>query len=120
MHKHIEDQFKKDGRPKALVLEGPTGVGTKNIYNINSVSTTWFLSFLFRYENLGKTSFALSLSGVPNHVCGHFSREDWKDDADYMILDNIDWPNWDKKGFPNPRELLTGQSHITVRIYVFS
>jgi hypothetical protein len=76
--------------------------------------------FLFHYENLGKTSFALSLPGVPNHVCGRFSAEDWRDDADYIILDNIDWPNWKNEGFPNPRELLTGQSHNTVCTYVFS
>ena len=50
----------------------------------------------------GKISFALSLPGVSNHYRGYWSSDRWYDDADYMVLDDIPWDEYQQRGFPNP------------------
>lgn len=62
----------------------------------------------------GKTSFALSLPGIPNHCRGYWSRDEWYNQADYMIMDDIPWKEFRQRGFPNPEDLLTGQKFICV------
>ncbi|CAF2261120.1 unnamed protein product [Rotaria magnacalcarata] len=83
--------FKGYGRSKALALVGGTG--------------------------LGKTSFALSLNGVANHCRGVFDYDQWNDDADYIIFDDIPWSDFRKNGYPSKRSLLTGQNFVSHRDY---
>ncbi|CAF3884233.1 unnamed protein product [Rotaria magnacalcarata] len=83
--------FKGYGRSKALALVGGTG--------------------------LGKTSFALSLNGVANHCRGAFDYDQWNDDADYIIFDDIPWSDFRKNGYPSKRSLLTGQNFVSHRDY---
>ncbi|CAF2248485.1 unnamed protein product [Rotaria magnacalcarata] len=63
----------------------------------------------------GKTSFALSLPGIPNYYRGVWSIVYWDDDASYMIFDDIPFPSFDKKGYPSKKDLLTGQLEVCVR-----
>ncbi|CAM4815496.1 unnamed protein product [Rotaria magnacalcarata] len=64
---------------------------------------------------LRKTSFALSLPGIPNYYRGVWSIVYWDDDASYMIFDDIPFPSFDKKGYPSKKDLLTGQLEVCVR-----
>ncbi|CAF4895947.1 unnamed protein product [Rotaria socialis] len=63
---------------------------------------------------LGKTSFALSLPGIPNYYRGVWSIIYWDNDASYMIFDDIPWRSFDKKGYPSKKDLLTGQLEVCV------
>lgn len=58
----------------------------------------------------------MSLFGVANHCRGDFSPKEWNSEADYMIMDDIPWDEFEKsRGFPDPRALLTGQDQLEVR-----
>ncbi|CAF4543240.1 unnamed protein product [Rotaria sp. Silwood2] len=94
MNDWLFEDFVEYGRPLALFLIGSTSVG--------------------------KTSFALSLNGVLNHCRGNFNLENWSNSANYFISDDIDWKRWEKMGYPNQRNVLTGQSHVTVSVFVLS
>ncbi|CAF3990203.1 unnamed protein product [Rotaria magnacalcarata] len=49
------------------------------------------------YMKKGKTSFALSLPGIPNYYRGVWSIIYWDNDATYMLFDDIPWRSYDKK-----------------------
>lgn len=66
------------------------------------------------FEILGKTSFALSLPGVANHCRGYWSADNWNNEADYIIVDDVPWNEYRQRGFPNPEELLTSQRFLNV------
>ncbi|CAF3375448.1 unnamed protein product [Rotaria socialis] len=61
-----------------------------------------------------KTSFALSLPGIPNYYRGVWSIVYWDNDASCMIFDDIPWRSFDKKGYPSKKDLLTGQLEVCV------
>ncbi|CAF3671093.1 unnamed protein product [Rotaria socialis] len=60
-----------------------------------------------------KTSFALSLPGIPNYYRGVWSIFYWDNDASCMIFDDIPWRSFDKKGYPSKKDLLTGQLEVS-------
>ena len=70
--------------------------------------------YLILKTTSGKTSFALSLPGAPNHYRGYWSSDQWYDDADYMILDHIPWDEYQQRGFPNLQDLITNQKFLSV------
>ena len=88
-----------------MFLIGPTGIGMSSI----PLSSETLISIL-----LGKTSFALSLPGIPNHCHGYWTTDMWYDEADYMIVDDVPWNEFEKRGFPNPQDLITGQKFLSV------
>ena len=108
MDSWINNDFRKDGRPKCLILVGRTGTGKEESkFNLLSPS------------QIGKTSFALSLFGVPNHFRGHWSPKNWNCNADYMIIDDVPWDDFEKgRDFPDRRDFLTGQDGLFVSIHV--
>ncbi|CAF4203778.1 unnamed protein product [Rotaria magnacalcarata] len=81
--------YSQFGRPKALFLVGNTGTG--------------------------KTSFALSLPGKPNHCRGYRSRDNWDDEADYIVLDDVPWNKIAKRGFLDKEDLITGQTELVAK-----
>ena len=108
MNYWIENHFRKSGRPKCLILIGPTGTAKKKIFLRNVI-------MLIIQTNIGKTTSALSLFGVPNHYRGYWSPKDWNSNADYMIIDDIPWDTFEKeRRFPDRRDLLTGQDGLYV------
>ncbi|CAF3488012.1 unnamed protein product [Rotaria socialis] len=74
----------------------------------------WPDSFPDVTPDLGKTSFALSLPGIPNYYRGVWSIVYWDNDASCMIFDDIPWRSFDKKGYPSKKDLLTGQLEVCV------
>lgn len=107
MNEWLCDHFRQPGRPKCLILIGPTGTG---YYHMNHKN--WNKNE--KFEILGKTSFALSLPGVPNHCRGCWSSNHWNNNADYIIIDDVPWNEFHQRGFPNPEEILTGQEFLNV------
>lgn len=83
MNDWITNEFSRTSRARCLVIIGPTGTG--------------------------KTSFALSLPGAFNYSQGRWMLDDWNDQARYSIYDNIPWDEFEKRGFPNKKGLLTQQ-----------
>jgi hypothetical protein len=45
--------------------------------------------FAFLIENLGKTTFALSLPGICNYYKEGWSLDDWKNYARYVVIDDV-------------------------------
>ncbi|CAM2725280.1 unnamed protein product [Rotaria socialis] len=90
MNKYLVKEFtrKPPPRPQCLILIGKTGTR--------------------------KTSFALSLPGIPNYYRGVWSIVYWDNDASCMIFDDIPWRSFDKKGYPSKKDLLTGQLEVCV------
>ncbi|CAF4967411.1 unnamed protein product, partial [Rotaria sp. Silwood1] len=89
INKWLRKHFRTErGRPKLLVLIGPSGTG--------------------------KTSFALSLPGIVNHCVGHFNPEEWDNRADYIVIDDVPWEEFKDHGYPRKKNLLTGQHFTTV------
>ncbi len=86
-----------------------TGTGTKKNSNINHFLTNY-------YKNLGKITFAESLYGVANYYRGCWSADHWNNEVDYMIFDDIPWDEFEnpRYGYPNKRDLLTGQEQLLV------
>ena len=74
------------------------------------------MRFFVSHENSGKTAFALSLPGPVNHLSGHWSMKDWKDDARYMVIDDVPWNKFKHYNYPQKKTLLTCNEQITVRI----
>lgn len=99
--------FRKEGRPKCLFLIGPTLTG-KFQYRVLRTH------FLIEINHLGKTTFALSLPGIPNHYRGYWTADRWNDQADYIVIDDIPWNEYQQRGFPSPQDLLTGQKFVSV------
>ncbi|CAF1641157.1 unnamed protein product, partial [Adineta ricciae] len=62
----------------------------------------------------GKTAFALSLPGIANYYHGHWATDQWNDDADYIVLDDIPWNEYTQRGFASAQDLITGQQFVSV------
>jgi hypothetical protein len=54
----------------------------------------------FLIENLGKTTFALSLPGICNYYKAGWCLDDWKNYADYVVLDDVPWDEFENRRFP--------------------
>ncbi|CAF2063795.1 unnamed protein product [Rotaria magnacalcarata] len=63
----------------------------------------------------GYTGFALSLPGKPNHCRGYRSRDNWDDEADYIVLDDVPWNKIAKRGFLDKEDLITGQTELVAK-----
>ncbi|CAF2013050.1 unnamed protein product [Rotaria magnacalcarata] len=63
----------------------------------------------------GYTGFALSLPGKPNHCRGYRSRDNWDDEADYIVLDDVPWNKIAKRGFLDKEDLITGQAELVAK-----
>ena len=107
----VMKDFKKTGRPKTLILIGDTGLGNERQHNRNLFAT---LSEPLAFSHIGKTTFAMSLFGTVNHYRGKWSAAAWNDSADYMVIDDVPWDLFEKRGFPDKGDLLTGQDHLYV------
>ena len=57
---------------------------------------------------MGKTMWARSL-GKHMYMCNMFSLDKWDSDANYLVLDDIEW-----KFLPHKKQLLGGQKEFTV------
>lgn len=79
----IANEFSLTSRARCLVIIGPTCTG--------------------------KTSFALSLPGRVNYSQGRWMLDDWNDQARYSVYDDIPWDEFEKRGFPQKKSLLTQQ-----------
>jgi len=64
--------------------------------------------YLVGISRLGKTEWARSL-GKHIYACGMLNLDNWVDDADYMVIDDV---NWDY--LPGKKELLGAQQEITL------
>ena len=67
---------------------------------------------------LGKTSFALSLPGIVNHMRGRWNLSEWNDDATYMVIDDIPWDDFQRAGFPKKKDLLSGYGKVSVSVFI--
>ena len=111
----IHYNFKETGRPQTLILIGDSGTGDES-RRIAHLPVT--LSESLAFLPIGKTTFAKSLFGIVNYYRGHRCPVAWQDNADCMVFDDILWDDFDKKGFPGRRDLLTGQSGLFVSLNV--
>lgn len=84
----LAHHFPRKYRAKCFVLIGPTGTG--------------------------KTSFALSLPGRVNHFKGRWNLDTWSDYARYSVYDDIPWDDFQKRNYPNKKELLTQNGYTNV------
>ena len=114
MNDWLIHHFRQPGRPKCLILIGPTETGYSSI---NERMKFKMISFFFWI--LGKTSFARSLPGFANHCRGVWSTDSWDDTADYMIIDDVPWDEFRTRGFPNPEELITCQQFLNVGDHIY-
>ncbi|CAF4948911.1 unnamed protein product [Rotaria sp. Silwood1] len=64
---------------------------------------------LIARSSIGKTTFALSLPAHANYFRGWFSRESYDDKAYYIVIDDVPLALFKEKGFPEAKDLLTGQ-----------
>ena len=84
-------------------------------------------SFLIHFDNffasisliIGKTTFALSLPGVVNYYHGIWSLKAWRNDARYMVINDIPWDNIGQGYCPDKKALLTGNDDVTVSVHFF-
>ena len=108
MNYWLVHHFRQSGRPKCLILIGPTETGH------SSMNERMKFKMISSFFMLGKTSFARSLPGFANHCRGVWSTDSWDDTADYMIIDDVPWAEFRSRGFPGPEELLTCQQFLNV------
>ena len=69
-------------------------------------------------HHLGKTTFALSLPGIVNHIRGRWNVAEWNDNATYMVIDDIPWDGFRRAGFPLKKDLLSGCGQINVSVFM--
>jgi hypothetical protein len=102
------ENFRNPNRPKPLILSGGTGKGT--------MMTQRFTTCISRDRSIsGKTSFALSLPGHVRHFSGHWNIDNWSDGARYIVFDDIPWDSFAERGYPDKKDLLTGNGWTSVR-----
>lgn len=94
MNQWIQHHFCRAKHAKCLILIGPT--------------------------DTGKTVFAHSLPGRPNHFQGRWNFDEWKDYARYSVYDDVPWDDFAKLNFPDKKYLLTQKGKIKVSIGIVS
>ena len=77
----LQNEFRRRSRAKCLILIGPSGTG--------------------------KTSFARSIACPFNYFNGKWRISDYNQFASYSIYDNIGWDQFEEKGFPDKKSILT-------------
>ena len=74
----------------------------------------YILPFLIMFFNLEKTSFALSLPGPTCYFKGRWNLDTWRDDARYLVFDDIPWDRFSDFNYPNKKDLLTANGSVGV------
>jgi len=73
---------------------------------------------VFLIQNLGKTTFALSLPGIYNYYKAGWSLDDWKNYADYVVIDDVPWDQFENRHFPSKKALLTCDEPAYVSVFL--
>ncbi|CAF1383390.1 unnamed protein product [Rotaria sordida] len=90
VNKWLKYEFIRRKRARCLILIGPTGSG--------------------------KTSFAFSLPGPVNYFKGRWRLNGWNENARYSVFDDIPWDEYEKRNFPDKKNLLTQNGLTNVRV----
>ncbi|CAF2950059.1 unnamed protein product [Rotaria sp. Silwood2] len=88
VNRWVKQELRRTSGVKCLILIGPFGTG--------------------------KTCFAKSLPGYYNYFDGQWRLDIWKNFTSYSIFDNIGWDEFEEKGFPNKKHILTQRGYFKV------
>ncbi|CAF4792379.1 unnamed protein product, partial [Rotaria sp. Silwood2] len=89
VNRWVKNELRRTSGAKCLILIGPSGTG--------------------------KTSFAKSLPGYYNYFDGQWRSDIWKNFTSYSIFDNIGWNEFEEKGFPKKKKILTQCGYFKVQ-----
>jgi hypothetical protein len=73
---------------------------------------------VFLIENLGKTTFALSLPRIYNYYKAGWSLDDLKNYAGYVVIDDVPWDQFEDRYFPSKKALLTCDEPAYVSVFL--